>query len=244
MGQVSGLEQFFDSKYGVVGLNNGVMVKYKSTYLVSRNMNISIVNRISVSVGTPVNRKDMIIPGVTLEQLASSFGFSLDDYIVVSGTDDNVLNASSIIEVDCVLRLCHNVSVSGLLNGSFIIEHGTMFGKIHKLSEFFDSFHVIYNQSSPDDVVKNETLVLDDINVVISYASKQVIVISFDEKTTVTPDEIKDAISDIVELPNDEHLWIEVVSRDDGSFVISVTQTNTDRIDVGDTLTDCLNNKT
>ena len=71
--------------------------------------------------------------------------------------------------------------------------------------------------------------------------SKQVIVVSFDDEMNVTPEVIKDALTGIITLPDDEHLWIEVNPQDDGSFVISVIQTNTDGTDVGNVLTDCMN---
>ena len=144
-------------------------------------------------------------------------------------------------ERNTVLKLCHNVNVSGLLNDSLIIEHGTMFYQIDKLSNYFGPFHVIYNQLNTSDVINDDTQILHDVSVFVSNASKQVIVISFDEGMNVTSDDIKDAVTDMITLPDFEHLWIEVNPQDDGSFVISVIQTNTDRIDAGDVLTYCMN---
>ena len=81
------------------------------------------------------------------------------------------------------------------------------------------------------------------MDVVIMKSSRQVIIISFDEKTDVDADEIKDALDGIVPKPGDGRFWIEVTPRDDGSFVISVIQTNEETIDVGDALIDCMNHK-
>ena len=54
---------------------------------------------------------------------------------------------------------------------------------------------------------------------------------------------VKDAIRNIFDIPDDEHMWIEVTPQDDGSFIVSVIQTNTETIDVGDMLTKCMNHK-
>ena len=142
-----------------------------------------------------------------------------------------------------MLCLCHNVSVSGVLNQSFVIEHGTKLGEIEELSGFFSDSHVISNSSNMEQLVGKETRVENDIDVVIMKSSKQVIIISFDEKTDVDADGIKDALDDIVSKPGDGRFWIEVTPRDDGSFVISVIQTNEETIDVGDVLIDCMNHK-
>ena len=242
LGQVSNLTQFFDDKFIIMSGDSGTKVVYNSTSLVSRDMNVLIARRVTVSIGAPINSKKMFNPGVTLDEIARLFGFSLVDYIVVNSTNNQVLNPLSTIERDCVLRLCHKVSVSGIVNASLNIEHGTMFGQIDQLSSFFDPYHVVYNSSNATYMVKNDTLVLHDMSVVISNASKQVIVVSFDENVNATLDDIKDAIADIVPLPKDEHLWVEVFPQDDGSFVISVIQTNIETVDVGDVLTDCLSN--
>ena len=196
----------------------------------------------SVSVGPPINKIDELMIGKTLLEVAQIFGFSVDDFIVLN-TGDEILKPTTRIESDVVLRLCHNVSVSGVLNQSFVIEHGTKLGEIEELSGFFSDSHVISNSSNMKQLVGKETRVENDIDVVIMKSSKQVIIISFDEKTDVDADGIKDALDDIVSKPGDGRFWIEVTPRNDGSFVISVIQTNEETIDVGDVLIDCMNHK-
>ena len=239
---VGNLSDYFnDEELCVANGNRQPRIAIKPTHLVTRNMNVVVGKCMSVTVSAPVNKSETMIAGETLDHLAFFFHFSLDDFIVVAEESHQVLNQSSVTERNTVLKLCHNVNVSGLLNDSLIIEHGTLFYQIDKLSNYFGPFHVIYNQLNTSIVVNGDTQILHDVSVFVSNASKQVIVISFDEGMNVTSDDIKDFVTDMITLPDFEHLWIEVNPQDDGSFVISVIQTNTDGVDVGDVLTDCMN---
>ena len=79
-----------------------------------------------------------------------------------------------------------------------------------------------------------------NMKITISRVKKQEIIVIIDDITNVTVDNIKDAIMDLVEVPDDEHLWLDVVPDGDDSFRISVIQTDgvTDR--VSDLLDECI----
>lgn len=85
----------------------------------------------------------------------------------------------------------------------------------------------------------NYTPVERHINAVVTSVDKQDIIIWFDEIANVTPDTIKKAIGDLVDTSNNEHLWIEVGSQDDGSFIVSVMYTEDSNIDLANTLKEC-----
>ena len=242
LNEVGNLAQYMDEQYGVVSWNNEIRTVYDSTYIVSKNMSVIAGKWVNVSAGKPINESERMVVGEMLFQVAYLLRFSLDDYIVLDGKNV-ILNESSMIERDVNLRLCHSVNVSGVLNGFFHIEHGTMLGQTEQLSEFFSNSHVIYNASNTSEMMNDMTNVLNIIDIVITNSSKQVIIISFDETTNASPDDIKDAIRNIFDIPDDEHMWIEVTPQDDGSFIVSVIQTNTETIDVGDLLTKCMNHK-
>ena len=79
---------------------------------------------INVTVGAPINKSETIIAGETLDHLASFFGFSLDDFIVVAKGSDKILFDSSVIETDTVLKLCHRVLLlSNSGSRGFLVEH-------------------------------------------------------------------------------------------------------------------------
>lgn len=54
-----------------------------------------------------------------------------------------------------------------------------------------------------------------------------------------TVDEIKDAITGIIDLGDEEHIWITVTPQDDGSFVVSVIQSGGQTNDVAGALQEC-----
>ena len=146
---------------------------------------------------------------------------------------------SHIVEHDLDLVLCSLVTTTGVINTTFLVESGKKLGEISGFSTFFNSSFIIYDNRDKDIALTSETSVTSDVTVVITKVIKQEIVIKFDENENITVEEVKNAIKDLVELPDDEHVWIEVISQDDGSFVISIKQTGEEQTDVADSLKDC-----
>ena len=201
-------------------------------------MNVVVGKRMKVTVGAPINKGETMIVGETLDHLASFFNFSLDGFIVMVKGSQQVLNQSSVIETDTVLKLCHNVIVSGALNQSFTVEHETTLGQISALEQFFNSSFIVYDNDT-NSVLTSNTTVPDDIIAVITKVSQMDVVIKFDEDENITVEEVESAIKDLVKLPDDEHVWIEVISQGDNSFIISIKQTSDEQTDIVDSLKDC-----
>ena len=146
---------------------------------------------------------------------------------------------SPIVEHDLDLVLCSLVTATGVINTTFLVESGKKLGEISGFSTFFNSSFIIYDNRDKDIALTSETSVTSDVTVVITKVIKQEIVIKFDENENITVEEVKNAIKDLVELPDDEHVWIEVISQEDGSFVISIKQTGEEQTNVADSLKDC-----
>ena len=239
LGKVETLSDYLESEeYRVASGSIEAPVVYNSTHLVSRNMNVVVQKWVNVQVGAPINNNTRFLGSYTLENVAHLLKFSLDDFIVMDNSG-NVLNKSSMIETNTLLKLCHNVTVSGVLNKSFIAEHGTNLGDINEITFYFSPSFVIYHSNDTHSVLTRDTQVLSDIVANITDVSNQEIVIKFDDNENITKEDVENAIKDLVELPSDEHVWIEVISQGDNSFIISVKQTGTEDVGISDLLKKC-----
>ena len=89
-------------------------------------------------------------------------------------------------------------------------------------------------------VFTNTTLLDRNIDATVSKVKRQEIIVVIDDRTNVTADDIFDVIMDLVVVPNDEHLWLDVVPDGDDSFRISVIQTDGVTDCVSDLLKECL----
>ena len=220
LNKVSDLTQFLNDRFGIVSRNLKERVVYTSQHLVSRNMSVIVGEWVIVSVGAPIGKTERMVIGETLEQLALLFKFSLDDFVVLDGNTNKTRDASSIIERNTVLKLCHYVTVSGALNETMLVEHGTLLREIESLKDYLGPSFVFYDAGNRTKRYSNDITITMDISMVIANVSKQEIVLEF-EGEGVSGDDLKEALEDLV-LSNGDSFWIEVVSRSDGSFVVSV----------------------
>ena len=214
------------------------MIVYSSTDIVSNNLALHVIKKLHVSIGNPYHVTSYVLPNTTIGELEKDLQLQFDGFIVVANETEQVLNKTSMIKGDTVLKLCHSVAVSGALSNVFIVEHGTKLSNISDLTDYFNSSYVIHRKNDTNSVLLSDTPVVRDIFAVIAEVSHQEIVIKFD-KENITAEEVENAIKDLIEVPNDEHVWIEVVSQGDNSFVISVKQTGTEEIGVAESLKEC-----
>ena len=242
LGDVGDLSSYFDDGlHEFVSGECDTRVVYNSSHIVTKSVELRLGLIVDVFVGSPINENKRMVVGDTLQQLSCSFEFSLDDFIVVDSNTSNILNKSSMIETSMTIKLCHNVTVSGLLNESFVIEHGMKLSQIGKFSGYFAPQFIIYDIKNKTLVFTDDMVVESNIQCVISNTTKQEISIRFDDSTNPSVDDIKDAINRMLEFGDDDHVWIEVIAQDDGSFVVSVIQSGEQTNDVADALRDCSN---
>ena len=81
------------------------------------------------------------------------------------------------------------------------------------------------------------------MDIIVSKVSRQDFIVVIDDIINPSVDDIKDALTDVIVVPDGEHLWVDVVSEGGGSFRISVIQTDGVTDSVSDTLNECLNLK-
>lgn len=244
LGGIGDLQQYFnDEEHGVVSEKSQTRVVCDERYLVSRNMSLIVGKWVGVSVGAPFNRQEKMVIGETLDQVSQLFGFALDDFIVVDNGTNKALNESWVLETSVSLRLCHSVTVSGIDPFSDLIDHGTALGQIEQLSRFFNESFIVFDASDPDSVFAGNTPVERNMDVIVSEVSRQEIIVVIDGITNVSVDDIKDAITDVIVVPDGEHVWVDVVSEGDGSYHISVIKTDGVTDSVSDLLKECLKHK-
>lgn len=238
--EIGNLSSYFDDGlHGFVSGECETRVVFNSAYVVTQSIELTLGLMASVTVGEPIKATKQMIAGETLEQAFCLFGFVFDDFFVVDAGTIQLLDKSTIIERNMTLRLCHHVTVSGLVISLLMTDHGTRLSEIDSLTPFFDPQFIVYDADNATNVYDGDTFVHSDMEIVISDATKQDISIRFDGSTNPTVDEIKDAITGIIDLGDEEHIWITVTPQDDGSFVVSVIQSGGQTNDVAGALREC-----
>ena len=171
-------------------------IVYSSTHLMTRNMNVFVGRWMNVTIGAPINKTERMIGPKTLEIVGQLFKFSRVDFIVIDGSTNQTLNQSSVIETDIMLKLCHKVTVSGVLSQSWIVEHGTKLEDMSELSDFWNNHFTMFNTTNNKQVYTKETLVVSDIVMTIIKSTRVVIDITPTDKVNET--EVIKSISEIV----------------------------------------------
>ena len=208
-------------------------------------MSVVVGKCMNVTVGAPVNKNETMIAGETLDHLAFFFHFSLDDFIVLAKGSHQVLNQSSVIERDTVLKLCHNVSVFGALNQTFIVEHGTKLESINELSGFWNNRFTLFDKTNTSQMYTKETLVTSDMMVTIIKSTR--VVVDITPTGDVNTAEVIKSISEIVG-GDTSIVGVDVIRNGEGQvteIIIIVEDENTATTIVGiindmDTGTGCV----
>ena len=242
LGDVKNFSGFIidDDNYGVVNGDNKTRVIYQPNHQVFADMTLIIGRWVRVSVGAPFHRTEKMVAGEKLERLAQILSTDLDDFIIVNNTGD-ILNELWTVETSVSLRFCHNLTVSGTVNLSGHFEHGTPLAQISNLSELLtNSSFIIFSTSDPETVFHNNISLDEDMDITILKVNKQEIILGFDGQNNTQMDDIKNAIMDVIVIPDDEHLWLDVDAEGDGSFRVTVIQTEGVTDSVSDLLNECI----
>ena len=216
LSQVESLSPFWNEQYGIVDGNSETRIVYEPSHLVTMDMSIEIIKKHCVSIGKPLNTVVYVFPNTTIKELEQEHQISFDDFIVVDSETEQVLNQSSMIEKDTVLKLCHSVSVSGDLNQTWIVEHGTKLESISELSGFWNSYFILFNTTNSSQVYTKETLVECDIVVTIIESTRVVVDITPTDKVNET--EVIKSISEIVG-GDPSIVGVDVVRNEEGQVI-------------------------
>ena len=237
--KIGNLSHYLNSdEYGIVSCGDSEKrIVYNASSTVSGNISIIVGRWVNVSVSAPINKEKMVVSGEPFEQVARYFNISLVEYIVKNM--ENVLDSSSVIDSNMELTLNHNVAFTGDVNGSRIVKHGTTFGQIKELSGKLSLPFVVFDSVNKSRVFDADTPVTRHTQVSVIKVSKDDYIIWFDDNADATPDKIKQAIGDLIDISDEEQVWIEVVSQDDNSFIISVIYQEGKSKDIENALREC-----
>ena len=142
LGKVKGLEQFFEKQYGVVKTGQETVV-YEPTYLVSRNMSLTIINKYCVSVGSPYNGDVCVFPGQTVGDMLKDLDYEGYHFIVLDRKTQTVLDAKTALKDGDKIALCHSVVIYNLgSHKDFIVEHDDTLSSNSSLKEYADGYHL------------------------------------------------------------------------------------------------------
>ena len=239
LGQTGNLSSYFGNEMYVIVSSDETGLVQNSTDQVTTNLTITIIKKPRVSVGSPYNRDVYVFPGETLEDMEQEFNIPMDDFTVLDRATKEPLNKMTVIEKDTELMLCHVLRTFGELKESFLIEHNTTLLTIPEMTKFLNSSFIIFDAQNTSAVFMNDTKIFNKKVLIIRRASKQDLLLEFEEKDIIDEDAVKEALKDMVGSRNGDQMWIDVSSREDGSFFVSVILIEEESFDVADSLREC-----
>lgn len=176
LNEVGNLSLYLDREdIVVVSSDTEVRVVYDNTQIVTRNMSVIVWRGVEVTIGSPVNEKKKVKEGDTLFQISGMFGFLIDDFVVVSKDTGDVLDRSSLIDKDTVLGLYHNVSVCGVISGTYVVEDGHELGTMKELEGFWNNNFTLFNGTKNGGVLTRTTPIVKNTLITISKNTRVIV---------------------------------------------------------------------
>ena len=221
----------------VVSSDTEVRVVYDNTQIVTRNMSVIVWRGVEVTIGSPVNEKKKVKEGDTLFQISGMFGFLMDDFVVISKDTGDVLDRSSLIDKDIVLGLYHNVSVCGVISGTYVVEDGHELGTMKELEGFWNNNFTLFNGTKNGGVLTRTTPIVKNTLITISKNARVIV----DMKPTDVFDtrDVVDTLAGHGVVESGEVVFVETVLDGKGKVErIVVTLRNED---VGNRVVDWIN---
>lgn len=144
LGQVGNLSLYFEAKqYGVVSTGGEPRVEYESTYSVIQDMSVLVLEKNSVTIGSPFNGSVYILPGSTLSELVQQCQLDPQSFTFIKKSSWEVLEMSYVLEDGDQLALCHNVTVSNATGLTFFfVEHQEPLQSNSDLVQFASGYHL------------------------------------------------------------------------------------------------------
>ena len=159
----------------VVSSDTEVRVVYDNTQIVTRNMSVIVWRGVEVTIGSPVNEKKKVKEGDTFFQISGIFGFLMDDFVVISKDTGDIFDRSSTINKDTVLGLYHNVSVSGVISGTYVVEDGHGLGTMKELEGFWNNNFTLFNGTKNGDALTRTTPIVKNTLITISKNTRVIV---------------------------------------------------------------------
>ena len=238
---LDGLKFYFNKKeeYAVVTGGTGERWEYQQEFRVLKDTDLIVGKRVKLSFGVPYNDKTVnAVTGEVLERELNEIGFVPGTFIVADSQGMEPLNNQTIINGATNFLFCHNVTASGMLNSSFLVEYNKTLSSSRDLSDYLTAAYVITNKTNTSQILTNDTLVTADLDIAIAKVTILEVIISFDDVENITEDDVEDTIRDLN--PDAPIIGVDVIRRDDGSFVVSVKSNEEGSNGILDSLTRCL----
>ena len=238
---LDGLKFYFNKKeeYAVVTGGTGERWEYQQEFRVLKDTDLIVGKRVKLSFGVPYNDKTVdAVTGEVLERELNEIGFVPGTFIVADSQGMEPLNNQTIINGATHFLFCHNVTASGTFNSSFLVEHNRTLGSSSELSDYLTAAYIITNKTNTSQVLTNDTIVTADLDIGITKVTILEVIISFDDVENITEDDVEDTIRDLN--PDAPIIGVDVIRRDDGSFVVSVKSNEEGSNGILDSLTRCL----
>lgn len=144
LGQVGNLSFYFDKEnYAVTNADSNPGIVYKSTDIVSEDMEIVVNEKIHVVIGKPFNRDAYVFPESTLNQLVQDYQIDPRKYIFIKRSTWEILELTYVLSDGDQLALCHNVTVSNATGKTyFFVEHQEPLQSNADLVLFASGYHL------------------------------------------------------------------------------------------------------
>ena len=170
LSEIDMLAPFLNEQFGFVSWNNETRIVCDSSDLVSRNMNIVIIKKYCVKVGSPHNKNVYALPNTTVKQLIQEHEFSFDGFILVNKNTNTIIDESTVIEDGMVISLCHNVTVESSENNikdSFPVEHKTCLSDDENVKRYTNSF--VFIDRNTQELMQFSTKVEKDMWLLLAH---------------------------------------------------------------------------
>ena len=226
------------NQYVIVNCGSGPRQIINLNDKVYCDMDIIVGNYVNISFGIPYNTTWEAVTGEVLERAVKNVSNTSDQFIIVDSKSKEIQHNTTLILEATHFLLCHNVTVSGVLNTSFPVEHNQTLGNEDRISKYFTPDFIVTNKTNPSQVLKSDYCVTADTHVVIKNITILEVIIRFDDIENITAEDVEEVIRDI---SSDLVVGVDVIRRDDGSFVVSVKSNDDGTNGVLDALDDCLN---
>ena len=239
LGSINALEPYFDNpQYVIVNGGTGNRSKLGPNDTISRDMDVIAGQYVELSFGFPCNKTVKAVTGEVLERSLKNVSIATDQFIIAESVSMKEQHKTTIILRPAHYLLCHRVTVSGVVNKSLLVEHNQTLDKARGMSQYFTPAFIVTNSSNTNQVLKGDVYVTADLRVSITNVTVTEVVIIFDEIENITAEDVEDIIRDI---SSDLVVGVDVIRRDDGSYVVSI-KSNDDGINgILDALGNCSN---
>ena len=232
------LPYFSDAQYVVVNGGSGPRQYLNKNDRVYCDMDVIAGKNVTISFGIPYNTTWEAVTGEVLERAVKNVSNTSEQFIIVDSKTKQVQHNTTLILEATHFLLCHNVTVSGELNTSFPVEHNQTLGNEDRISKYFTPDFIVTNKTNPSQVLRSDYRVTADTHVVIKNITILEVIIRFDDIENITAEDVEEVIRDI---SSDLAVGVDVIRRDDGSFVVSVKSNDDGTNGILDALDDCLN---